>query len=165
MTPVIAPNFDGRFHYGVIQQNSLDPEVLNRILQEGTSEYQRYLQEKVGEALDILEGLLDDNDVDAVRDLIDELVSDADSDDDSPVHFEDVEGVSGIWFRNNFTLMITHSDYRTCCRQCSPCYPNAGDLDTPDEYGFDTYAPPADWWDDYVENKPKVSKISEEELK
>lgn len=36
-------------------------------------------------------------------------------------------------------IMITNSEYYTFTRLCSPCVPNAGGLDNPDEKGYKTY--------------------------
>lgn len=75
----------------------------------------------------------------------------------SPISF-DIEGVVGEYLRNSNVVMIFKSPVYTCARQCSPCYPNAGDLDTLDEYGFDTYAPPEDWWYEYNEKTAESVK-------
>lgn len=42
-------------------------------------------------------------------------------------------------------LLVIKSDYRADCRLCSPCLPNAADLDNPGV--FPAYAPPPDWVD------------------
>lgn len=48
-------------------------------------------------------------------------------------------------------IMCIESPYYTRCRRCSPCYPNAGDLNTPDdEYGMRTYCFGHDWFDNGV---------------
>ena len=40
---------------------------------------------------------------------------------------------------NTNIIMIFYSKKTVRCAYCSPCYPNAGDLGTPDENGIDTY--------------------------
>lgn len=43
-------------------------------------------------------------------------------------------------------LMVLHSPHIVKARLCSPCIPNAGDLDSLDDSGCDTYGVPADWY-------------------
>jgi hypothetical protein len=43
-------------------------------------------------------------------------------------------------------LWIFQSPYMDTVRLCSPCVPNAGDLDTPDGQGFQCYAPSPEWY-------------------
>lgn len=48
-------------------------------------------------------------------------------------------------------LMILKSPYYTFCNECSPCVPNAGNLDSPnDEYGRKTYCLDKSWFDDGI---------------
>jgi len=138
-------------HYGVINANSLDPETLDQIITRGTSAYEADFEEELTRIRGSLERFLTKADTDAVVEEIVAAFRENTSDDDSPVFFSDVEGVSGEYLRNSNVVMIFKSPVYTCARQCSPCYPNAGDLDTLDEYGFDTYAPPEDWWYEYNE--------------
>lgn len=44
-------------------------------------------------------------------------------------------------------LWILDSPYRATVRLCSPCVPNAGDLDSPDPDGCECYAPGPDFYD------------------
>jgi hypothetical protein len=43
-------------------------------------------------------------------------------------------------------LWILDSPYLDTVRLCSPCVPNAGDLDSPDGNGYQCYAPCPDWY-------------------
>ena len=43
-----------------------------------------------------------------------------------------------------FEVTVLKSPHVVKCRLCSPCVPNAGDLSSPDENGFETYALPVD---------------------
>ena len=43
-------------------------------------------------------------------------------------------------------VWVFESPHTTECRECSPCVPNAGDLDSPDEHGFTAYTLPKDWF-------------------
>jgi hypothetical protein len=45
-------------------------------------------------------------------------------------------------------VMLVRSPYYTYARLCSPCYPNAGNLDQWDEDGFRTYCFDPSWFDD-----------------
>jgi len=50
------------------------------------------------------------------------------------------DGFKAEYNSNTNTLMVFESPYIVKCRLCSPCYPNAGDLDNRDEeYGYETY--------------------------
>ena len=40
---------------------------------------------------------------------------------------------------NTNIIMIFYSKKTITCNLCSPCYPNAGDLDSPSEMGVETY--------------------------
>lgn len=43
-------------------------------------------------------------------------------------------------------LWVFNSPYLDNVRLCSPCVPNAGDLDTPDGNGYQCYAPNPEWY-------------------
>ena len=43
---------------------------------------------------------------------------------------------------NSNIIMIFFSNNIVKCNYCSPCYPNAGDLDSPNESGIETYGYP-----------------------
>ena len=55
------------------------------------------------------------------------------------VHYE------SSWLGGALLFFITKSPVVGSYSQCSPCCPNAGDLDTPNPGGFDCYDVPADW--------------------
>ena len=46
-------------------------------------------------------------------------------------------------------LLVIKSPYFTHARYCSPCLPNAGDCDTPDEGGVKTYCLGREFFDEY----------------
>lgn len=171
----MIPNMDEKtgIHYGVINANSLDPEVLDQIITRGTSAYEAdfnawaaELRDKLDRLCEVAKRFLPLADVQELRgnmqkaeeDIATAFYESCDvNDDDSLVSF-DIEGVVGEYLRNSNVVMIFKSPVYTCARQCSPCYPNAGDLDTLDEYGFDTYAPPEDWWYEYNEKTAESIK-------
>jgi hypothetical protein len=156
----MTPNYDGRFHYGVLQANNLDGDVLDQICREGVSAADMAFADALDDAMRALEDFLSPGDIDEVKTLAEELYSQGCCDDDTPITFE-LEGVRGIYYRNNGTIMITKSPCKTLCRQCSPCYPNAGDLDSYDRLGFDTYCPPEDWWWEFALRPLVVERIKE----
>lgn len=49
------------------------------------------------------------------------------------------------WLGGALNFCITESPVTGSYSQCSPCCPNAGDLDTPNPGGFDVYDVPEDW--------------------
>lgn len=49
------------------------------------------------------------------------------------------------WLGGALMFWITESPVITHCRPCSPCVPNAGDLDSPDADGVEAYGVPKDW--------------------
>ncbi len=48
------------------------------------------------------------------------------------------------WLGGSPLITVLNSDFVTNCRKCSPCVPNAGDLDSPDENGNQYYCLSAD---------------------
>jgi len=62
--------------------------------------------------------------------------------------------------------MVIKSPYITYCRLCSPCVPNAGDLDTPDDLGYEAYCLGPDFFDEYSPIPYKVyDAVTKEEIK
>jgi len=55
-------------------------------------------------------------------------------------------------------MQIVRSSHACWCRQCSPCYPNQGDLDTPG-HDYLAYAPTPDCFDDDEKGKQFVSRL------
>ena len=46
---------------------------------------------------------------------------------------------------NTNDIIILYSDRTEKCLTCSPCAPNGGDLEHPDERGVETYTFPSSW--------------------
>jgi len=60
----------------------------------------------------------------------------------------DKDGVKGFLTDDGY-LFVTESPYITYCRLCSPCMPNAGDLDSYDgRHGYVTYCLPPDYFEE-----------------
>lgn len=55
------------------------------------------------------------------------------------------EGVDTLYSTEGNTVMVTYSPHVNKVQQCSPCFPNAGDLDNPDENGIMAYMVPLTW--------------------
>jgi hypothetical protein len=61
------------------------------------------------------------------------------------------------WLGGSPLIWVLESPYVVGCRQCSPCVPNAGDLNSPDEGGSDAYClPPDDLPEDWDGPKPRL---------
>lgn len=43
-------------------------------------------------------------------------------------------------------VWVFESPHIAQCRECSPCIPNAGNLECKDDHGFETYDVPPDWY-------------------
>lgn len=67
--------------------------------------------------------------------------------DEEPTHegtYEDVH-YRTTWLGGALLVFITQSPVISRARVCSPCVPNAGDLDSPDPDGVECYGVPNDW--------------------
>ena len=58
------------------------------------------------------------------------------------------DGYIILFFTGTNELMVLESPYTAKVRLCSPCAPNAGDLDSPDPHGYETYALGPDWFEE-----------------
>lgn len=79
-----------------------------------------------------------------------------------PLYFQIKDGgLQAHTFWDTQCIMITHSEYYTFTRLCSPCVPNAGNLDSPDEMGYKTYCLGHDFFG--IEGAPyRVFRISDD---
>lgn len=66
---------------------------------------------------------------------------------DEPIYEGEYEGVKyrTSWLGGAQNVWIFESPVIVKCDLCSPCVPNAGNLDCPNPDGYDTYGVPADW--------------------
>lgn len=135
------PNEDPEtgIHYGVIRQNSLADWVLDEIFQNGDNlsydeareEFEKDLRRKYfGKNAGIFEEKLE-----AWNDQYEE-------NEDTYRYASDgitvqTSGGGNLWVFKSPTIVLT--------RQCSPCYPNAGNLDETENGYLKTYALPEDW--------------------
>jgi hypothetical protein len=146
--------------YGVINANNISGDVLNDIMSNGVDlHYADGLEEVKADAGREWDMMDEDERAEADADDRDEHIENAiegfnDSYESSDAPYEfDMEGVKGLYSTYSNTLMIFESPVIVKATLCSPCYPNAGDLDsTGDKAGstwaggpVDTYDVPADW--------------------
>lgn len=61
----------------------------------------------------------------------------------------DKDGVSTVYNTDDNIIMVLQSPETAMVNVCSPCYPNAGDLDTPNADGIQAYTVPMDWKNQY----------------
>lgn len=58
-------------------------------------------------------------------------------------------GISTLYNTDDNTVIVMQSTETAMVNKCSPCYPNAGDLDTPNADGIQAYTVPMDWKNQY----------------
>lgn len=168
------PNYDPEtgVHYGVISQHSVHPEALwpgndwedsgyTYMVDETSSisaqlakaiEWYKAWAEEAGVSEDDLPTFPEE---DELNEAIVENVELGDS--EGPWIYEQ-DGY--VLQSTEFYIMVIKSPYIKYCRPCSPCFPNAGDLDSPDiEHGIKTYCLGPDWFEN---DKPHHDGVLEE---
>lgn len=142
--------------YGVINAHSIDPDLLDEIFQTGIDpHYEQYSEDMLAEARreveeEIADGILvEDPDFDVEDEIAyrHERRMELDYCDDEPVREFDIDGVKGAtsWLGGGQLLWVFESPVVTKARLCSPCCPNAGDLNNLDENGYECYGVPKEW--------------------
>ncbi|WNA15647.1 hypothetical protein XaC1_4 [Xanthomonas phage XaC1] len=63
----------------------------------------------------------------------------------SDVYSAIVDGCEVLYSTDSNTITVIDSPYTDKFARCSPCYPGAGDLNTRDNDGINTYTVPSDW--------------------
>lgn len=133
-------NFDEKtgIRYGVISPHSINQDALNDIYQDGTDpqyeegkeNFESGLKETIREYCDNNANLdIADNDID-IDSIMEQWNDNYQSDGSGIMDYSDNEydlHVSG----DNFGIFVMASPYYTYCRDCSPCAPGAGSLDSP----------------------------------
>ena len=125
-----------KIRYGVISGNSINGDVLNEIYMKASETFTGMVCadfiERYGDHDEWDEQTQEEFDAEIEPDCIN-------------ANFE-YEGVKGQYSNSNGNIiMIFDSPVTENCLLCSPCYPNAGDLESPDEDGHETYTIPNDW--------------------
>ena len=120
--------------YGVMSFNSLDNDTANDLYFQATGlVFQKRFEQLAKERPD-----LDEYELECELECC-EFVPDG-----TPFEYEGLTvGVSLLGGAP--MLWVYKSPHTTKARLCSPCVPNAGDLDNTDEDGYETYTVPDDW--------------------
>lgn len=138
--------------YGVISPHSVSPEALDDIYTQGDNlTYAAACDDIKSRVADALADILRDCVSERYRQDIIDTTSDAiiesanlDGDGDDTYRY-DRDGY--VIETSSLGLFVTKSPYKTRARFCSPCAPGAGDLDSPDADGVETYCLGADWFE------------------
>lgn len=138
-------------HYGVIAQNSLNQDVFSDVSNEAVDvRFDEYLETVKDDVRNLLEDKVRGSKLDDLTDEIFSIVEEAVS--------EDYQGEKTDWLFEDKDYKLTDcletnvfvlkSPYFTFCKKCSPCVPNAGDLDNPEENGLKTYCLGPEFFDE-----------------
>jgi hypothetical protein len=159
--------------YGVIRGDSLDPDTLDEIfdlpsttyasaIEESTRALRREISDHADDlidtdyaaSLDVTDKLNDCIDLDDLLALADDLGIDASEHNPEYWQFEEenregkIDGVNiGLsWLGGAVLVWVFDSPIITRALLCSPCVPNAGDLNNIDQNGFECYGIPPNWY-------------------
>ena len=153
------PNHDGQCHYGVINLNSIGCDALGEAVMgscyETWEDKFKRLAKSVADRTGIVwDQVLEDEVVfqDQLFDIhesLNRLEENLDKQNrDDIAEYKDDE-IEAIFYHDHNNLMITSSKYKTRANLCSPCYPNAGDLNNCDDASVNvTYCLGSDWFED-----------------
>lgn len=148
-------------HYGAISGHSLDPDILNDIQDKVFDlEYQAAYKDHLK---NLLQDVICDSDDLTIQQMIDKCEA-HDIDPDLDYFAEDFdcsepsgtvnhEGliVTFTWLGGAPLIIVNESPFITFANPCSPCVPNAGDLDNLDPEGIECYAVPENWKADFYD--------------
>lgn len=151
------PNHDGEtgIHYGEIHQNSVSPEAVSDMQANGENlTYNAALEDAKLRLKGAIEEAMKDYVGDGCVKSMVEAATDALVDDFGDTYEAQDERYryekEGYIVQSclDYDLIVIKSPFFTWARQCSPCVPNAGDLDNPEDGGLKTYCLGADWFDE-----------------
>lgn len=131
--------------YGIISANSLDGELVHDLMyRHGEDLSWKEAAVEIGNEVNALveEGLIDEDDVD--REMDERL---CDLNIEEPIIEGACEGVlyRTSWLGGALHFWIFESHRIGLYSECSPCCPNAGDLDSPNDDGVECYDVPKGW--------------------
>ena len=131
--------------YGIISANSLDGELVHDLMyRHGEDLSWKEAAVEIGNEVNALveEGLIDEDDVD--REMDERL---CDLNIEEPIIEGACEGVlyRTSWLGGALHFWIFESPRIGLYSECSPCCPNAGDLDSPNDDGVECYDVPEGW--------------------
>lgn len=137
--------------YGCVYLNSLDPDTAAWLWDdaENLSEAEAYAELKSEIEAQVMEECpdLDESEIEIeVEKLLDCAAQDIEI--DEPTLAGTCEGVRYeiSWLGGAPLLWVLESPVISKARLCSPCCPNAGDLNSLDDDGYECYGIPADWY-------------------
>ena len=137
--------------YGCIYLNSLDPDTAAWLWDnaENLSEAEAYAELKSEIEAQVMEECpdLDESEVEIeVENRLDCAAQDIEI--DEPILIGTCEGVRYeiSWLGGAPLLWVFESPVISKAKLCSPCCPNAGDLNNLDDDGYECYGIPADWY-------------------
>lgn len=141
-------NPDTGVRYGVISSNSINQELLSDICMGGVDEHWMQHVDEITKQVrrSVEDGDITEDDYDDELELMLEKAGDAWSDDE-PVYTFTKDGVNGrtTWLGGALLLWVFESPHIGQFKLCSPCVPNACDLNSPIEDGYDGYTVPESW--------------------
>ena len=148
-------------HFGAISGHSLDPDVLNDIQDKVFDlEYQAAYKDHLKNLLQDVISFPDDL---TIQQLINKCkANDIDPDLDYFAENFDCYEPSGTieheglivtfdWLGGAPLIIVNESPFVTFANQCSPCVPNAGDLDNLGPDGVECYTVPENWLASYYD--------------
>ena len=138
------------YRYGIISADSLDPEIINEIQMHGIDLiYEENKKDLKAAVLSACEDYMSKSDA---EDLADEACERMEYLNDEPIHSFNIEcpGYGRVigqttWLGGALLVWIFDSPFVLPYAVCSPCVPNAGNLDCPDKDGVLTHDVPNDW--------------------
>jgi hypothetical protein len=122
-------NLDIGIHYGTISQNALSMERMDDWY-DNDAMYDEIKQEIEDGITGVLSDYLDPVDIQETIDTAIDRFSENYQNDEPQFYYDDDEYVA-IYSQILCCWIIEKSPYYTFCKGCSPCVPNAGDLDSP----------------------------------
>jgi hypothetical protein len=146
-------NFDEKtgIHYGVIAQNSLNSEAFQEVFDRAVDlNFEEYVEGLRCEIRDFLEDKVREKHIvsltEDVFDVLQDAILESYGGEKTSWEYSDEDYELQDCLETN--VMVTKSPYYTFCRKCSPCVPNAGDLDNPMDEGVKTYCLGPEFFDD-----------------
>jgi hypothetical protein len=134
--------------YGIISANSLKPDVVEDIRQNGRDvRWEEASAELWAEVKAVCKDKLFDTHSDGVADFAVDRMGEAWIYDDEPVHEFELDGVKGrtAWLGGALHVYVFESPHTGEFDLGSPCVPNACILESPNKSGFTGYDVPAEW--------------------
>ena len=161
--PTANINSETGIHYGAISGHSLDIDVLNSIQDKAFDlEYDAAYKDHLKKLLWSASLIVMDDSL-TVQQLIDKCeANDIDPDLDYFADNFDCCEPSGTieheelivtfdWLGGCPLIIVNESPFTTFANPCSPCVPNAGDLDNLDPDGIECYNVPENWRSSYYD--------------